>query len=614
MTDALTLLKLLAAALAFMGLCGAARRLTRLPGAAAPLLASCGIMLAMTLGGMAGALNAVWIALMAGGLIAFAWRYIVRRTPPDWPVLALALAFAAYGVLHFRNAAFTGNDSASHWGLMVKFMLREGRLPDESTRLIYFPTYPPGAGTFIYFFARCFGEIEGGYMAAQLMLDVFGFMPVFALVRRNRAGGWALGLGALVYLLAFDTKLTSLQVDVLLSMLTIGGMAMIHAADGDRQRRLAVLPVIAALPFVKASGIAFAALLALMLGASRSGKSRRAMLREAALGLAVAVAAFALWQLHVRLAFGDALRQSKHAVSLGGYAQALRGKDGALVKTVALGMLRRLALPERAYWFPLFAAAVALGASLWLLKGRARDRALWLRRLRDTALGCVVGYLAWYALLFAMYMVSMPADEARELLSIDRYEGSGVACVLGAVLIFLLRAFCAEDSDLGGRRRPAAALAIAMAGMLALFGNGSLSDGPLRRLTRGAPTMPTLYRPVAEIAQSGRVESGRRYLVFTRHDQLPLQSALYAVKYYFYTNDIVVISGGIAREGYDYDGYYRFRDTFGQSSDIDAVPDLAAALAESAAQVDYILVCAEDPAFEAALAEWGGDVPVEYGV
>ena len=41
---------------------------------------------------------------------------------------------------------------------------------------------------------------------------------------------------------------------------------------------------------------------------------------------------------------------------------------------------------------------------------------------------------------------------------------------------------------------------------------------------------------------------------------------------------------------------------------------MAAALAESATQVDYILVCAEDPAFEAALAEWGGDVPVEYGV
>ena len=42
--------------------------------------------------------------------------------------------------------------------------------------------------------------------------------------------------------------------------------------------------------------------------------------------------------------------------------------------------------------------------------------------------------------------------------------------------------------------------------------------------------------------------------------------------------------------------------------------NLRAELAESAAQVDCILVCAEEPAFEAALAEWGGDVPVEYGV
>lgn len=607
-------IKVIAMVVSFAGLCGLLKRRFGLNGATVPLAACCGIIVLLLLGGMAGALDAVWWLTFAGGLAGFVWCYPVKRTKVDWPMAAVLAAALIYGCWRYRDAYITSRDTVSHWAMVVKYMLREHRLPDDSTRLIYFQSYPLGSASFIYYAARLFGPGEPAYIVAQMMLNVCAFLPVFGLIRQNRVFGWTVALGMLAFLLTYNVAVTSLQVDSLLPFLTIGGMAALASSrDNPREAMPAVLSVIVVLPFIKNSGMLFAALLAgLLTAAVRANRDRfkkGAAIRTALLCAALILAAFGIWALHAMLAY-PGVTMTKHAVSLQYYIGTVSEKSTSLIRTVAVGMVRRLLHPVRITRRLMLLAALAL-AGCWLsIRGSGDLRAVWMKRLWRAVVGCVCLYAVWYALLFFMYIFSMTPKEARTLASISRYEKTIIACVCGVVTIFVLDWFCRPGGGKNGRDRAVMGVLALGVALLVALGGGGLRSGALAELARRPQRRPALFEPVLAIEDRYDVEPEKSYLVFTRHDAFPLHTALYTVKYEFYSNDIMLIAGGIDTEPYDYDGYYTFQNTYAHYTEIERVDDLAGVLNACAGNYDYVLVCVEDSEFEAALAAYTGDTPV----
>ena len=203
---------ILAALMAFMGLSGLLRR--RFPleagGFFAPLAAACLIILALMAGGMLGILGWTWYALFIGGLAGFVWVYLIRRQRTEWLAVALMGVGVVYALWHFHGAYFTGNDTASHWGVAAKYLLRTHRFPDASARVITFHSYPMGATCWIYYLSRLSGYSPEACLASQTLLGWTALLPLMGAARKSGLVGRAIAFIAMAFLIAFNDYAYSL--------------------------------------------------------------------------------------------------------------------------------------------------------------------------------------------------------------------------------------------------------------------------------------------------------------------------------------------------------------------------------------------------------------------
>ena len=325
---------------------------------------------------------------------------------------------------------------------------------------------------------------------------------------------------------------------------------------------------------------------------------------------------FAAWELHVGIAYVDAAT-SKHTVSLEYYAQTMAGKSMTFIRQVGVNMLRRLLRPSRINVCLLGLAGLSLAFCLIAMVRRSEERKIWLPRLRNTVIAGAVIYAVWYIMLFCMYVFSMPADEARKLASIGRYERTIIGYLIGLTNIFLLAYFCREDFVFDKADKGAALGMAAVVAAFLLLGDGGLRSGTVYRMLKTPSSKPLTYQPILEIEEKYEVEPEKSYMLFTMNNVYPLHTALYTSKYEFYSNDILVISGGIESEDYDLKAYYIFKNTYAHYTECEQTEDLAETLEQYMDQYDYLLIYCEDPVFEAELEaflkSYTGDTPVLYG-
>ena len=622
-------IRILLMGISFMGLCGLVRRWFRLDGSAAPLVACSLVIAALTLAGIidgairpgsASILLVGWWALFAGGLAGFAWRYVVRRAKPDPVPLVLMVLAVAYAFVRFRGAYFAGNDSVSHWGLAAKYLLRTNRFPDSSTELIYFPSYPLGTATFIYYLCRftvsptAAFPCAGAFLGAQCLLGIAALAPLAGLVRRERKLGFAVTLVMIAFLLMCNIYATTLQVDALMAYMGIGAAA-IAAANFDRPREVAraLACVAMALALVKSAGLFFSVLcmaLAIWSAVAAGDRPAKRALGTALLFVLCIAAAFFGWQIHYKSAYAGA-PTGKHAVSLSGYAAELASKPPELVRGILTQLLRRPFQTDKTF---IVIAVLAAAFAVALLGGA--DRRRWIRRWLGMLALSVVTYVAWFAMLFLMYLFSMPAAEAARLASIDRYEESATILITGLAIIYILArlfdpgyALPPLVKGLGWTGVAAFVLFMALAPRL---GVTHLPE----RVIGGDTSGGAEYASVQKIRRENDVPEGGRYVVFA-DDRLrePLRT-YYLTKYEFFSNDITMILAHADAQS-DADRYAVLSDVHIDRSTTTPVDDLRAAIVENVDGCDCVIVYDEDAGFDAALrellADGAVDVPVLFG-
>ena len=144
---------------------------------------------------------------------------------------------------------------------------------------------------------------------------------------------------------------------------------------------------------------------------------------------------------------------------------------------------------------------------------------------------------------------------------------------------------------------PAAALACALAFAV-------LADGPtLAKRIIKREAVAEGYLDLLTLRDEG-VTGGGSYLVFCRDDQRPARESLEFAKYEYLTDDILLVTGGVDREGYDYGAWYVTDVRAGMAPQ--RVDDLEKFIRDNVEGYDWLLVYDDCPelydALDAAMA------------
>lgn len=524
----------------FAGLCAGLRLRFKLDCCIAPFTAASCIIAVLMLGGMLGALVPAVCALYLLGLAGFVYAYCVKKSFAP-PVLYLsAVAFIAFLIWRFYFCPLYRNDDVSHWALVARHLLNHNRFPVGRDTYVYFQSYPLGVACFIYYIGRLTLNAEGVYLVAHNLLLGLLFLPMFSLIRERRKVFLPIAAALFFFLFHFFRTMISLQVDIILSFFGIGAAAAIARYRADARRAvIAALPAMIAVVCIKNSGLFFSAASAAMLWYvfRRSGLRRPGWRALAA--FAVSALTYLLWIVHIKLRFPAAL-ETKHAVSIAAYLSELRTKGLSLALQITKLHMQMLITPRIdrniTYVFILMAAVVLFFSTRALPVQRRR-------RLYRLFVAAIALYLIWYILILLMYIFSMPEEEALVLASHYRYNGTGLAYLIGLISILLFVTLQQTGALASLMRWVGRLCPLYIAAMIALTAIPNPLVGRFKMFERDLHPY-SLHDACEEAKEVCDLEDGCRLLVYWRsrgREQHSYVYAYYALKYEFESDELFMI-------------------------------------------------------------------------
>lgn len=349
------------------------------------------------------------------------------------------MLYATVFVTTLARTPLVHYDNFSHWGTFVKFLFTENRLATPADPLIEFFSYPVGSSLFVYFTTVIAGFSQQTMLIGQFILILSALYTCFAVVKDlNRR---LLVSVVFIFFSLFNhfniaIRMNNLLVDFLLPLIALGGIAGIITLKNQPQKIVLFTAVTAGfLGIIKNSGLFFVALL-LLYGLAAIFSQRKVIKWKrtfvySLIMTAVSFLPFTLWLLHL----SRFPAQSKHGVSLDAYQSIFEGKNNAIIQDISrnfLTTLTSLSTPST--------QGLILGAMILLLSSfvfsKYTDQPHRLLRTGMLLLGITVLY---YLGIYAMFLFSMPIDEALVLAGFERYASSIVIFNLGIILFDLVR-------------------------------------------------------------------------------------------------------------------------------------------------------------------------------
>lgn len=617
----LQILKFILTMASFGGLCLFVKEKFRLDAAIAPLATTCGIMILLVLSGIIGILSPAWHALFIGGLALGCFSLVngrkAARAGKEWLPMIVLSAALVYVLWRFSGQYYMGNDSFSHWGVAAKYLVRKDCFPDRSTNVIHFQSYPMGTTCFLYYMIRLSGWSEGLSLCAFFMMNVIAFLPVMSAAKKHHALGYVLTALVFLFIISYGVPVNQVQVDTVMGLMAAGSIASVYCYRNDEKRMTALAMLFSAMfVLVKSSGVFFGAIICAYTAVivyHKTGKKAYA-LRAAMLPVLAIIAAYAVWNIHVKTAFDSGL-DTRHAVSISNFAKELQNKQAGIILAIAAKMLIRLVKPQMLY-IALTAAAVLFVAGMYIMiRRRPEEKDVWVKKLKYTVWMCVAIYAVWYLMLFFMYVFSMPGNSAVELASITRYERTVHAFIIGIMWLFALEYFFREDFhfDLPNKKVrvfvKTAGIALLVAG-IAFVGSVYARELFQKLENYGENQFVMHFRDNYDI------EEEARYIVLFDDSERDIKYVNRVVKHEFLSSGMLLLCHGIEKWELDPEAYYAFWNITANGTDHGKVESIQEMLEEKAAEYDYILVLDRNPDFESAIEAFRENYPdarVAYG-
>ena len=292
-----------------------------------PGLAACLFLVAEYCAGILNIMIPVTYALLISGcgcwvIILAERKKIFASSDSRLNFIPLCLILIIYiaGLIRFEGMALTNYDDFSHWGLIVKSMVFNNRLPVSQDSYIAFKSYPPGSACFIFSVVKVLGFNEGRVLFANYLLKVCLLSSLFSIyeIATTRLSKILAAVVSTTAVLVYSLygSLFALGVD---SLLACAGIFCVLTVYLNRESIIPNLWIFAisasACVLIKNSGIFFYAIGVIFVLAMviRERKFTKSNLRWF-IWLLIPALMIWIWQSHVSLVFPNGLN-AKHSLS-----------------------------------------------------------------------------------------------------------------------------------------------------------------------------------------------------------------------------------------------------------------------------------------------------------
>lgn len=392
--------------------------------------------------GLAGFLFPGSVILLAVGVVLSVccfYRIIYRKLYSNLRLSLFQLAFLVGSLFFFRVLLISRlihYDNFSHWALVVKQMLSTNAFPDASSLLIDFKNYPLGTSSFIYYFCRFAGNSQPMMLAAQGMLIFSCFYAVFGVITETKRfllyAFLAAGCSTLS-IFNFTIRISNLLVDFLLPIYSLVLLVAAYKYQRDMKKAcIIMIPIAGLLMIIKNTGVIYAAVGFLFLLYLWIKNREKPIWKSGLMVLLTMIASYipyALWSWHVAVAFRGV--ENKFAIPAGQIQNVYGGKNPEQVRQIILLFMKSVLDITSRPTMGLIGFNIA--AVIAGIIGAAVLKKKW--NLWKAVIALNVVLIVYYLGILALYIFSMPLDEAIRLAGFERYASSIVILFAGGLIL-----------------------------------------------------------------------------------------------------------------------------------------------------------------------------------
>lgn len=402
------------------------------------------IGITMFIAGILNIMPLIAILIIISGLISFGYftykekptKAKIKKTLLQPTVIIPTLIFA-YITITGMNMHLTHYDNFSHWGLIIKNIFLDGALPNFEDTMIMFKSYQPESACFIYLYGLLAGKTEGAMIVAQNYL-IFAFLiPLFGFIKENNKTIKNLLITVFyIFIMTVSIKFNDLLVDSLVATMAISSLGIIHYYKKDLKKAfLYSLPISIFIFLVKNTGFLITIFNCIyIIYLAKKSNQLKAGLKYSGITLLILVSFLLIWQGHVKLVFGDLALSSKHSLSSDNVILSLRTKGWdkifLLIKEYALHLFTFKDNITNIYILIINALLLFFGFTE--KNKKERKNILLLTGTID------ILYLIYYGVIGAMYLTSMPWEEAINFAGYERYMTTIIIIIIGIIFFYFL--------------------------------------------------------------------------------------------------------------------------------------------------------------------------------
>ncbi len=330
----------------------------------------------------------------------------------------------------------THYDNFSHWAVALKVMLSTNAFPTATSVLIDFKNYPLGTTSFLYYICRFAGHSQAMMLIAQGLLIFACFYAIFGIItekKRFLLYGF-LGAGCSVLsIFNLTIRINNLLVDFILPIYTLVLFVIAYRyKDSIKKACICTIPVAGLLMIVKSTGTIFAGIGLIYLVYQWLKNKEKPLLKTFIMLVSSISASFlpyVLWKLH--MAWGFQGVENKFNVSADKLNNVSGGKSPEDINNIiSLFIQSTFDLKTRPAMGVLVFHVVVIASVIFAYTVLKKKWNLWKALI---ALDLVL--VSYYLGILALYIFSMPLDEAIRLAGFDRYAASIVILFAGGIIL-----------------------------------------------------------------------------------------------------------------------------------------------------------------------------------
>ncbi len=370
------------------------------------------------------------------GIVFFIWYVIIKHKEIvlDFKNIRLLDICFLIGAIPFlfllSSEHLVHYDNFTHWALIVKTLVINNAFPTSNT-MIEFTNYPIGTSSLLYYFACFLGYSDGILLLGQGLLIFSFFYAVFGVIEKPKCFLLAVILGFGLSTLSFfnlTIRINNLLVDFILPILTLACFVIIYRFKNNlKVQLLLLLPLQALLLIVKTTGIIYFVFI-LIVWLMETIKCHTSLNKIDIIlvfsTLILSLSTYLTWNYHVLTVFKDV--QNKFDTT--SIASKTSEEMISIIKTFVSSSLDITTRPFLGFLL----GNLSIVIIYFLIKVIFKQK--WKELFKSLILLDLMVVL-YYLGILALYLFSMPLDEAITLAGFERYASSIIVLFIGTLVL-----------------------------------------------------------------------------------------------------------------------------------------------------------------------------------